>query len=164
MRYEDYSRRILREQAPKLNGRNSPESLLYMSGTFSPGSEPLPAKYSMRWLWTGWSYTGADPSKTEYVYLLGRNDKLLKIGYSNDPIRRVAELTGALQRRVYLIGTWMHPEAGWLEKKVHAALRPRRGKHEREWFRVSRQEAFAAIFEAMVEIDAVLAREAGQAS
>lgn len=150
MRFETYSERLLSEQDRGRDGPKMREFHKSMSTMSLLDNAPQPAKYSRRWIWKEWSHTGAD-LKSDYIYLLGSSDKYVKIGVANDPIRRVAELTWSLQRRIFIIAMWMHPKAYEVEHVCHLQLRPFQKKFDREWFKVTPAVAVAAITEAMLK-------------
>lgn len=149
MTLDDYFRKLLPERDRKSYGPNEPEFRRFMSTIHSRGDGPLPEEYLKRWASKGWSHTGAGPGSRSYVYVLGRTDEYLKIGVSCDPIRRVAELTWALSRRIWIIAMWMHPETVNVEQTVRLLLKSRKHPLEAEWYSVSEKKMLATVARAM---------------
>lgn len=152
MTFADYCRKLLPPQALSGSGPNVQEFHKYMSTTPFAGIDPLPGKYSPRWGSKEWSYTGADPGMT-YVYVLGKPDGYLKIGVSNDPVRRVADLTRIWECRVWIIAMWLHDDYANVEQTVRGLLRPWKHPMEAEWYRVTTKKMLATVAKAMRLVD-----------
>lgn len=153
MKLESFLERRCRVQDRRKLGPTASESPHHSFTTFLPGAGGSPLEFSKRWIWKEWSFTGSDPSKHSYVYVMCKSARLHKIGTSNDPIRRVAELTSFNKARIWLAGMWVHPQCGRVEQYAHRLLAGKEAPFGREWFSVTRGVAFEAVMASIEHFD-----------
>ena len=83
----------------------------------------------------------------EHMYIMQRSDApgVLKVGRSNDPMKRATQLQSGHCFSVSVLATF--PHAGSKERAVHDILHPRLVSEGpgREWFRVSFSQAVSAV-------------------
>lgn len=80
-----------------------------------------------------------------YIYVIGTDKKPYKIGFSNNPKRRLKDLqTGhPNQLTIHYIEAIPKDQVKSIEKSIHEVLRPHREKGE--WFNLELHEAIAEV-------------------
>lgn len=77
-----------------------------------------------------------------YLYVIGNNDKLQKIGFSKDPSKRLKELQTGNPEQLYLhhsVDCGNIKKVRDMEKRVHLELSYKKLKGE--WFSMSKEDA-----------------------
>lgn len=91
-----------------------------------------------------------------FVYLAKREDGVWKIGFSENPAKRVKELRTYFRKKFKLVRAWQHPMAYQIEKLSHKSLRLKTHLATSGWetFKAPRKVVIAAIEEAMERVNA----------
>ena len=62
------------------------------------------------------------------------DDKYIKIGFSENPQKRLNQLQTAQPVKLRLLKVWQGEK--WMEGRIHLILKPLRTRHKGEWFRL----------------------------
>lgn len=91
-----------------------------------------------------------------FVYLAKRSDGVWKIGFSENPARRMKELRSFFGKKFKLVKAWQHPMAYQVERLSQKNLRLRTHLATSGWetFKAPRKVIITAIEEAMEKVNA----------